>query len=88
MEFEIPNMMDSVAKTAGFSSVFNIMVTLGCIWVAWWALQNFRFDVFMRNPKGPQSKLLMVMLSIVVGHAVATFIIDYIQWSLLLKWLV
>jgi len=34
-----------------------------------------------------QAKLLMIMLSIVIGYSVAKFIIDYMAWSMLLKWL-
>ncbi len=69
----------------GFTGVFNIVITVLCIWTAWWALQGFRFDVFMRNPKGRQAKVLLIMISIIIGYMVASFIIDYLQWSLLLK---
>lgn len=84
---QFPDRIDNVARTAAVTGIFNILITIFCIWAAWWVLQNFRFDVFMRNPKGAQAKLLLIMLSIIIGHLVSSFIIDYLQWSLLLKWL-
>ncbi|MEX2416372.1 MAG: DUF1146 family protein [Paenibacillaceae bacterium] len=69
----------------GVTGLFNILITVICIWIAWWALQSFRFDIFMRNPKGPQAKVLLIMVSIVLGYLVASFIIEYLEWSLLLK---
>jgi|DewCreStandDraft_1066081.scaffolds.fasta_scaffold00025_155 uncharacterized integral membrane protein (TIGR02327 family) len=69
----------------GVSGLFNVLITVICIWIAWWALQGFRFDIFMRNPGGPQAKVLLIMISIILGYLVSSFIIDYLQWSLLLK---
>lgn len=76
--------LHAVARTAAISGVVNIVITILCIWAAWWAMQSFRFDVFLRDPKGSKAKMLMILLSIVLGHGVARFIIDYLQWSLLL----
>lgn len=76
--------LNTVARTAAITGVVNIVITVLCIWLAWWALQTFRFDVFMRDPKGARAKMLMVLISIVLGHAVARFVIDYLQWSMLL----
>ncbi|MEX1028563.1 MAG: DUF1146 family protein [Paenibacillaceae bacterium] len=67
------------------TGIFNIILTVICIWVAWWTLQGFRFDIFMRRPGGPQAKVLQIMLSIMIGYLVSSFIIDYLEWSLLLK---
>ncbi len=69
----------------GLTGLLNIMITVICIWVAWWAMQGFRFDIFMRNPTGRRAKVLMIMISIIMGYLVASFIIDYLQWSLVLK---
>jgi len=81
------DILHNAARSAGIASVSYIILTIVCIWAAWWALQGFRLDLFMRQPKGMQAKLLMIMLSIVIGYSVAKFIIDYMAWSMLLKWL-
>jgi uncharacterized integral membrane protein (TIGR02327 family) len=56
--------------------------------VSWWALQSFRFDMLLKNPKGAQAKALQILLSIALGYQIAQFLIDYSHWSALLKRLV
>jgi uncharacterized integral membrane protein (TIGR02327 family) len=70
------------------TGIFSIILTVICIWIAWWALQGFRFDIFMRRPGGPQAKVLQILISVIIGYLVASFIIDYLEWSLVLKQLV
>ena len=81
----IGDMMDAAARSAGIAGIMNIIITVVCIWAAWWALQTIRFDIFMKSPKSAQAKLLMIMLSIGIGHTVARFVIDYLLWSTLIK---
>ncbi len=88
---EISTMMDSISAAArmeGMSGILYIVICVICIWAAWWALQSFRFDVFLRNPKSPQARLLTVLVSIIIGYLTARFIIDYLSWSLMIKSLV
>lgn len=75
------------SSSIGMSSLLYIVIVLLCIGIAWWALQVFRFDVFIRNPKGTQGKLLQVLFSVALGYQIARFFIDYLNWSLLLKWI-
>ncbi len=85
---EISTWMDGVnaaQRSQGISGVVNIIISIICIWLAWRALQSFRFDVFLRDPKGPQAKLLMILLSTVIGYLAAKFIIDYLSWSMMIK---
>ncbi|WP_232697882.1 DUF1146 family protein [Brevibacillus daliensis] len=63
----------------------NITISIVCIGISWWALQSFRFDLFVKNPKGAQAKLLQILLAIVIGHGVSTFFFDYLGHSLLLN---
>jgi uncharacterized integral membrane protein (TIGR02327 family) len=88
---DLSNLMDSMdgaASMQGMSGMINILISIVCIWCAWWALQNFRIDVFLRQPKSPQAKLLMIFLSIVIGYTVARFVIDYLSWSMMIKYLI
>lgn len=76
-----------VPAEVGMSSLFYIVIVLLSIGFAWWALQSFRFDLFLKNPKGSQAKALQIFLSIALGYEIAKFLIDYSHWSLLLKWM-
>ncbi len=72
--------MDGATEFA-VSALVNILTSLICITLSWWVLQNVRFDLFLREPGGIQGKALQVILAIVLGHGLATFFIDYMGWS-------
>ncbi|PTX62530.1 putative integral membrane protein (TIGR02327 family) [Melghirimyces profundicolus] len=63
------------------SSLINILLSLACIALSWWVLLNLRLDLFLRDPKGVQAKVLYILLSIIFGHNLASFLIDYMGWS-------
>ncbi|WP_438348818.1 DUF1146 family protein [Paenibacillus sp. FA6] len=77
----------AVTGVVGVSGLVSIVVSLICIWISWWALQNLKLDLFIRNPQGTQGKLLQVLLAIVLGHFVAGFILDYLNWSQMIKYM-
>lgn len=69
--------------TAGLAinALVNILLSLLCIAISWWVLLNVRLDLFLRDPRNAQAKGLRVVLAIVLGHGLATFLIDYSGWS-------
>lgn len=84
--------MNSFTNASGMSSVMathgliSILVSLACIALSWWALQNLKLDLFIRQPKGPQGKLLQLLLAIILGHFVAGFIMDYWGYTQMLRY--
>lgn len=76
---------DVLDYTLGMTSLASITVVLLCIALSWWALQQFRFDLFLKQPKSAPAKLLQVFLSIALGYEIARFVLDYFQWSRLLR---
>lgn len=75
--------MESIAYT----SMIGILITIICIGIAWWSIQIFRFDMFTHNPKSAQAKALQIIISVVLGYQLANFLIDYVGWSVNLKYL-
>lgn len=73
------------ARLASISLVQTIVVLI-CITISWWALQSVRFDVFLRDAKGPQAKALQILLSVVIGYQAAQFLSVYFNWSQTFKW--
>jgi uncharacterized integral membrane protein (TIGR02327 family) len=69
----------------GTTGLINILVSLVSILVSWWALQVFKFDLFVKRQTSAQAKVLQILLSIALGHEVAKFFMDYLGWSLMLK---
>mgnify|MGYP001385165018 CR=1 FL=1 len=81
--------MTHVELTAPYeiAGIFSIFVVLVCIALSWWALQSLRIDVFLRHPSGAQAKALQILLAIALGYQVAKFFFDYLNWSLLIRWM-
>ncbi|WP_127581132.1 DUF1146 family protein [Paenibacillus koleovorans] len=77
--------MDEVQNSLALSGLAYICIVLIAIFGSWWALQQFRFDLFVRNPRSAPAKVLQVLLSIALGYQVARFIIDYFNWTQLLQ---
>lgn len=75
----------SLEYSLGLTGLLSILVALVCMALAWWALQQFRFDLFLKQPKSPAAKMLQVLLAIALGYQVARFVLDYFNWSNMLK---
>ncbi len=80
-------MSNTVSGVVSVGGLVSIIVSLFCIWLSWWALQNLKLDLVIRNPKGTQGKLLHVLLAVVLGHFVAGFLLDYLTWSQMLRFM-
>jgi uncharacterized integral membrane protein (TIGR02327 family) len=70
---------------AAYMAVIYIGVYLLFIALSWWALQEFRFDLLLKRPKSTPAKLLQILLSIALGHMVASFFMQYLNLSVGLK---
>ncbi|WP_040952325.1 DUF1146 family protein [Gorillibacterium massiliense] len=75
---------NTLAQSMAISGLGSILITLVCITLAWLCLQQFRFDLFLKQPKSPMAKLLQIFLSIVLGYELGRFLMDYFSWSQLL----
>lgn len=76
--------LDSIQQSMAVNGLIYIVIVLVCVAMAWWALQQFKFDLFIKNPRSAQSKVLQIFLSLALGYQVARFIIDYFNWSAML----
>lgn len=74
-----------ISDEFGLSALFNIIVVLAGILLAWWALQDFRLDVFLKNPTQARARVIRLMLAVALGYLFAKFIIEYAVWSSMLK---
>lgn len=79
--------MWEVPSSLGVTALINMFLTIILIGISWWALQVFKFDLFIQDVNGPQAKLLQMLISVAIGHGVARFFIDYLQWTSHLKYI-
>lgn len=74
-----------VTTEVSFMVVINIAVYILAVGLSWWALQEFRFDLFLKRPHSGKAKMLMIFLSLGLGHLVASFFLQYLSWSISLN---
>ncbi|MBP1906959.1 putative integral membrane protein (TIGR02327 family) [Paenibacillus turicensis] len=80
-------MRDTFQGMAGISGLTAIIVSLICIGLSWWAMQNVKWELFIRHPQGAQGKLLQLLFAIIIGHFVAAFVIDYLSYTIMLRYM-
>lgn len=71
----------------GWTGAVQMLITLLCITVTWWALQNVKLDLFIRHSQSLQSKMIHLIIAVLVGRAMAQFFIDYWGWTQKLQFL-
>ncbi|HET7615862.1 MAG TPA: DUF1146 family protein [Bacillales bacterium] len=71
----------------GVQAILYLVIHLVFLAVTWWALQSFRFDVFMKNPDSPRAKVLLILLTIAIGSLAGNFFYNYLFQSLRLPYL-
>jgi len=77
-----------MAAQVGIDGLLSIVVALLSITFAWYVIQGLKLDFIVKHPRGPQAKMLQVLLAIVLGHGLARFVLDYLDWTRMLRWIV
>ncbi|WEG13116.1 DUF1146 family protein [Pullulanibacillus sp. KACC 23026] len=65
----------------GVQAALSIFIHLVILVLTWWAVQCVKWDVWLRQPKGIRAKILMILVTIAISEPVATFIVNYLSWS-------
>ncbi|MFC4777858.1 DUF1146 family protein [Paenibacillus sp. GCM10023252] len=79
---DISTQLGTLSGVSGLLSIVTAILSILFIWVL---LQEFKLDVFFRHPRSPKARMFQVVLAIVIGHALARFILDYWEWSVMLR---
>ncbi len=78
---------DKLTEHLGQQALLNLFIHIPFLIIVWWALQSFRFEFFLSEPKGPRAKTLMILLTVAIAHLVSSFFISYLNWSRMLRFL-
>ncbi|MFX3634085.1 MAG: DUF1146 family protein [Candidatus Pristimantibacillus sp.] len=81
-------MLNEIQTTAAMAGLFPIIVTLLSIILVWFIMQEIKWEIFFKFPRSAKSRMFQVVISVVIGHSFASFIIDYWNWSTMLKYFV
>lgn len=72
-------------ESLGLDALISIIVNLMVLVIVWWAIQSFKFDLFLKDPEGPKAKAFLIILTISITHLVSSFLLNYFQWAKMLK---
>ncbi|RUS49189.1 DUF1146 family protein [Cohnella sp. AR92] len=78
---------DNIYQSVGWNGLFSMFVTLGLIVVTWVLLRELRWEKLLKHPLSPGAQLLKLILAIAIGRQLASFVLDYWDWTSSLKWL-
>lgn len=51
-------------------------------------MRQLKLEALFRRPRPGSVIMLQVLLSVVLGHAFGKFILNYVEWAMMLKWFV
>lgn len=71
----------------GQQALVYLLVNIMFLVIIWWGLQAFRFDVFIKDAKGPRGIVLKIVITIALTHLVSSFFLDYLNMSRMLRFL-
>ncbi|MXQ52869.1 DUF1146 family protein [Shimazuella alba] len=69
------------ATELGVSSLTNIIFSLTLIAFTWWVLLRVRIEEILKIKEPWFAFIVMMILSIIIGHQLALFFINYLDWS-------
>ncbi|HHB0001456.1 TPA: DUF1146 family protein [Staphylococcus aureus] len=72
----------------GQFAVIHLVLHVVCICIAYWALQSIRLDQFFKKRYATQLQVCMIFVAILLGTAVSNFIVDLLQYSTQVKYLI
>ncbi|RMB01140.1 putative integral membrane protein (TIGR02327 family) [Thermoactinomyces vulgaris] len=81
------HIMDGTTQLA-LSGLVNIFLSILSIAFVWWILLGVRIEQLFKKNHTAQIRALMIVLSIILGHQLASFFIDYLSWSRLISQLI
>lgn len=80
--------MELFTSTVALNGLMSIIVVLLSITFAWTVMRQLRLEALFRRPRPGSVIMLQVLLSVVLGHAFGKFILNYVEWAMMLKWFV
>ncbi|WP_232735681.1 DUF1146 family protein [Alteribacter populi] len=69
----------------GQQALVSIFVNLVVLVTVWWSLQTFKWDLFVNDADGPKAKALVILVAVAITHLVSSFLLNYFNWSTMLR---
>ena len=77
--------MDRMFTMTGMTGLFSITVEILSILLVWMLLREVKWEAFMRHHLSPKSRMLQLVAAVGLGHLFAQFVLQYWDYTLMLK---
>jgi uncharacterized integral membrane protein (TIGR02327 family) len=67
------------------TAIFNLVFLLFGILIAWYALSEVRWDIFLKNPKSRPAAVLRLLIAIMLGYQLSRFMGEYLLATSMLR---
>ncbi|MFC0187013.1 DUF1146 family protein [Fictibacillus aquaticus] len=74
-------------ENAGQSALLHIIVNIMFLVIAWWSMQAFHIDKFVRKGKVMQARVLFILLTVALANLASDFFLKYLNYSTNLQYL-
>ncbi|EEE48792.1 DUF1146 family protein [Staphylococcus capitis] len=71
----------------GQFAIVHLILHVICICIAYWALSSVRLGQFFKKGYALQVQICMIFVAILIGTSVSNFIVDLLQYSTQVKYL-
>ncbi|MFD2629356.1 DUF1146 family protein [Oceanobacillus kapialis] len=65
----------------GQMAIISMLSHLIFIYLTWRVVQAINFDPLIRKGRGAEARVLLLLLTIVIGSGVSRFFLEILQWS-------
>ncbi|MBU9710582.1 DUF1146 family protein [Evansella tamaricis] len=72
-------------ESLGQQALLYILVNLTVLVFVWWAIQSFKFELFVKDPDDIKAKVLVILVTLGLTHLVSGFLLNYLNWSMMLR---
>jgi uncharacterized membrane protein YwzB len=79
------DMMEQMVAATGLTGVFSIILSILLVWML---MREVKWETFFRHPQSPKARMLQLLLAVGLGHLFAQFILQYWDYTVMLKSLV
>ncbi|MDQ0257213.1 putative integral membrane protein (TIGR02327 family) [Evansella vedderi] len=72
-------------QSLGQQALLSIFVNLMVLTIVWWSIQTFKMELFVKDPDDPKAKVLVIIIAVALTHLVSSFLLNYLNWSMMLR---
>ncbi|MEK3883763.1 DUF1146 domain-containing protein [Paenibacillus sp. PL2-23] len=77
--------MEQMFRMTGLTGLFSITVEIMSILLVWMLMREVKWEAFLRHPLSPKSRMLQLVAAVGLGHLFAQFILQYWDYTVMLK---